>query len=229
MKKIKAILFDIDNTLYDTGLLVESARRNAVKAMVEAGLNATEDEALEKLKKIVRKYGPNYDHHYNKLLEAFGHRENPHIIAAGIVAYHDTKKAYLVPYLDTVPTLLRLKKQGYRVGVITEGLKVKQWEKLIRLGLQHFFDTVTITEKRKGKLDPKIFGDAVKKLGCKPDEVMMVGDRVDKDVPGAKKAGLVTVQLMKGSYSRGKPKNKSEEPDFVISQLADLLRILDRC
>ncbi|MFH1789156.1 MAG: haloacid dehalogenase, partial [Candidatus Altiarchaeota archaeon] len=86
--KIKAVLFDIDNTLYDTKTLALNSRKNAVKAMVEAGLDVDVDEALKKLSKIVKKHGPNYDHHYDRLLEEYCIKYNPRIIAAAVVAYH---------------------------------------------------------------------------------------------------------------------------------------------
>ena len=129
MKKIKAVFFDVDNTLYDSTLQVEMVRRNAIKAMIEAGMEITEEEGLEVLKDIVGRMGANYEHHFDDLLKKYGYDSNPRVIAAGIVAYHTTKTAYLVPFPDTVPTILALRDRGYKLGVITEGRSVKQWEK----------------------------------------------------------------------------------------------------
>ncbi len=228
MKKIKAVFFDVDNTLYDSTLQVEMVRQNAIKAMIEAGMDITEEEGLEALKDIVGRMGSNYEHHFDDLLKKYGYESNPRIIAAGIVAYHTTKAAYLVPFPDTVPTILSLRDRGYKLGVITEGRSVKQWEKLIRLGLQHFFHTVVISEEiKRQKPDEEIFRTAAKRAGCHPEEAVMVGDRLDKDIIGAKKAGMVTVQIMKGKYCEHKPESKDEEPDYVIPTLKELLKILE--
>jgi putative hydrolase of the HAD superfamily len=225
--KIKAVLFDIDNTLYDTKALVVASRRNAIKAMVEAGFEADIEEAFRKLNDIVKHYGPNYDQHYDRLLEAYGSKPNPHIIAAGIIAYHNTKVAYLVPYADTIPALLKLKEKNIKLGVVTDGLPVKQWEKLIRLGIQHFFDTVIISENyQTTKPDIKLFKEALKKLSVKPSQTMMVGDRVDKDISGANKAGLVSVQILHPDLKERKPKEEYEYPRYVIGELKELLEIL---
>ena len=227
MNKIKAVFFDIDDTLYDTTLQAEMVRKNAIKAMIEAGLDIEEDEAMEALQEIVQQYGSNYQYHFDHLLERYGYQKNPRIIAAGIVAYHTTKAAYLVPFPDTVPTLLELRDMGYRIGVITEGRSVKQWEKLIRLGLQHFFHAVVISEDiGREKTDPEIFRLAAEKIGAKTKETIMVGDRLEKDIGGAKLAGMKTVQLKRGKHARKMPTCPEEEPDYVIGKLKDILRIL---
>jgi len=227
--EIKSIFFDIDHTLYDSSLQVESARRNAIKAMIEAGLDVDEKTALESLNSIVKKFGSNYQSHFDELLKEFDYPYDPHIIAAGIVAYHTTKIAYLVPYPDTVPTLIKLNETGYKLGIITDGIPVKQWEKLIRLGLQHFFHSVFISsdiEKEKPALE--MFNLALKEMKLKPKEAMMVGDRIDKDIAGANKVGMITVQILRGKYSKNIPKSKLEEPDYVISTMKDLLDILNK-
>jgi len=227
MNKIKAVFFDIDNTLYDSTLQAEMVRRNAVKAMIEAGLDIDEDEGLDALMDIVSRFGANYESHFDALLQKFGYDRSPRIIAAGIVAYHMTKAAYLVPFPDTVPTLLELRDRGYLLGVITEGRAVKQWEKLIRLGLQHFFHAVVISEEiGRQKPDVEMFRTAAKRVGCRIEEAAMVGDRLDKDILGANAAGMTTIQVLKGKYSSNKPASKEEEPDYVVPNLKAILDIL---
>ncbi len=228
MPKIKAVFFDVDDTLYDSTLQAESARKNAIKAMIEAGLNLSEEEAMKSLKRIVKKFGSNYSGHFNELLKESGHDNNPHIIAAGLVAYHNTKLTYLVPFRDTVPTLLSLRDRNYKLGAITNGLAVKQWEKLIRLGVQHVFDVVIISEETGlEKPDSEIFRLALKKMGCKPREAAMLGDRIDRDIAGANKAGMLTIQLLKGRR-KNLPKKPEEEPDYIVSDLRDILDILEK-
>lgn len=226
--KIKAVLFDIDNTLYDTKTLVVNSRMNAVKAMIEAGFEANVEDALKKLSMIVKKNGPNFDHHYDTLLQEYGLDVNPRIIAAGIVAYHATKIAYLVPYPDTIPTLLKLKGEKIKLGVVTDGLPVKQWEKLIRLGIQHFFDAVVISEEyQTSKPDEKLFTEALKKLSVKPSQALMVGDRVDKDISGANNAGLTTVQIFHPELKEKKPESEEEYPDYIISGIRELSDLIN--
>jgi len=223
---IKAVLFDLDDTLYDTTLQVKLARENAVKAMVDAGLDADVEEAEKALEKVVVEKGPNYQRHYDDMLSALGARYDPKIVAAGIVAYHEAKTAYLVPYQDTVKTLLELRGRGLLLGVVTDGVQVKQWEKLIRLGLMDFFHTVVIaSESDEQKPSPTSYMKAASNLGLKPVECMVVGDRADKDILGGRKAGMKTVQIVSRRQSKP-PSNPDEEPDYIITRLNDLLRII---
>ena len=225
--KIKAIFFDIDDTLYDSSQQAKRARKNAIKSMIEAGLDISEDEGVQAINRIVVRLGSNYEYHFDELVKEFGYEGNPRIIAAGIVAYHRTKTTYLVPLHDTIPTLLELKSKGHKIGIITDGRAVKQWEKIIQLGLQHFFDVVVISEQiGKEKPDKEMFENAVKEIGCMAGEAVMVGDRVDKDIAGANAAGMTTVRLLNGKYAGKKPENKLEEPDYVIHCLGEILRIL---
>jgi len=224
----KAVFFDLDDTLYDTSIQVKSARENAVKAMVSAGLDAPPEEVLGMLLAIVKKHGSNYPHHFDQLLKELK-TNDPKIIAAGLVAYHDTKTAYLVPYADTVPTLLELRDMGYKLGVITDGIPVKQWEKLIRLGLKDMFHTVVITERTEHqKPSEKPFLKAAGNLNFSPEDCVMVGNRLDKDIEGARKAGMKTVLISKSGHPPQKPENRMQEPDYMIEDLKGIKLLLKR-
>ena len=142
---IRAVFFDIDNTLYDSATLSSMARRNSVLAMIDSGLSQSEDTVLKDLENIISKHGSNYSWHYDELLSVYG-IVSPKIIAAGVVAYEHTKNAYLKPFPGVLPTLMELKK-SYKLGAISNGLALKQWEKLVGLRLHHFFESVVTSEQ----------------------------------------------------------------------------------
>lgn len=223
---VLAVFFDIDDTLYDSTKLTTTARRNSVRAMIDAGLKGDEDEIFEILQKIIKKYGSNYPKHYDELLKELGLPWNPKIIAAGVVAYEHTKAGFLKPFPGVVPTLLKLKNK-YKLGVISNGLAVKQWEKLVALGLHHFFEVV-VTSQEVGYEKPQkeIFEIAIKKLKLKPEQCIMVGDRLDIDIAGAKLAGMKTIRIKKGKYAKMKPSKEDEKPDYEIKEFEELLDIL---
>ncbi len=196
MKKIKWVFFDIDNTLFDSRRLAETARKNAVKAMIKAGLKANHNSAFKKLMQIVKKYGSNYPGHFDKLVETYKvpKEKRAQIIAAGIVEYHNTKFKLLKPFPKAKETLGKLKKKGCKLGVITNGRAVKQWDKLIRLGLADFFEVVVVSEEAKCKKpQPGIFKIALKRAMCRPQEALMIGDK--KEDAAAKKAGMGIILL----------------------------------
>jgi len=193
---LKAIFFDIDNTLYDSKTLSSMARRNSILAMIDAGLPVSFDKAMEKLEEVIKKYGANYPHHYDRLLEELGVKSYK-MVAAGVVAYERTKFGYLRPYPEVVPTLLKLREK-YKLGVISNGLAVKQWEKLIGLGLHHFFSAI-ITSQEYGAEKPakEIFSHALKSIAAKANEAVMVGDKDKEDIEAARKAGMHAIDIKK--------------------------------
>jgi putative hydrolase of the HAD superfamily len=227
VKNIKAVFFDIDNTLFDSTTLAKMARINAIKAMIESGLPIDSvDEGYSLLTFLVKKYGPNYDKHFDKLLETLGCNKEPKIIAAGIVAYHDTKVAYINPDPHVIPTLIALRDRGLKLGVISNGRAVKQWEKIIRLRLHHFLHTVIISEEVGfEKPHPEIFKVALAKLGIAPKEAIYVGDQLEIDVLGANKAGLTSVRLAK---EKSKERVSADfESTYTITTISELLSIPD--
>lgn len=222
---IRAVLFDIDNVLYNSSHQVEMARRAAIEAMVNAGLGMTLEEGFAKLEEIVKEYGSNFNKHYDMLA---GSGPNHYkIVAAGMVAYHNTKRAYVKPYDDIIPTINKLKDSGYKIGVISNGLAVKQWEKLVRLGMAGMFDAVVVSEELGvSKPDPKIFEKACEEIGVDCESCIYVGDRLDSDILGANKVGMVSVRLLRGKYKEETPKGLQERPDFEIKRMEELLEIL---
>lgn len=223
---IKGVIFDIDDTLFDSTSFSETARKAALKSMINSGLRISYDQGLKKLRGIIRTYGSNYTNHFNIFLRELD-RYDPKLIATAVKTYHDIKYALLKPFSDTVPTLLELKKMNYRMGVVSDGFAVKQWDKLIRLGLQYFFDKVTVSEETgKGKPHSSIFLETCKGLDLNPQECMYVGNDLYKDIRGANTAGLVSVRIKKGKNPDSKPKNKKEKPDHEIKNLNEVLEIL---
>lgn len=219
--RIRAVLFDIDDTLFPSTEFSERARRNAAAAMVAAGLKATPEAVFQKLHDIVKKRGSNYGGHFNDVCRHFKARDSDRIIAAGIVAYHNTK-ASIQPFPEAISTLLELRDRGYRLGVASEGESVKQWDKLIRLGLDHLFHEVFVTNEKGGGKNPKFYSSVQKSLRLHPEEILMVGNNPDKDIAPASKAGLKTCRIRTGRWTR--VAGKADMDIITLSELLNLLK-----
>lgn len=193
---IKAVFFDIDDTLYDTSGFARLARKAALNAMIDAGLPLSHDEAYILLREIIKEKGSNYDWHLNVLTKKVFGEEKPLLVAIGMITYHNVKFALLRLFPETMSTLIHLKSHGYHLGVISNGITIKQYEKLVRLGLHHFFDSV-ITSQEAGveKPDVAIFELAMKTMGCKAENSVMIGNNFNDDIIGAIDAGMSAVYL----------------------------------
>lgn len=191
---IRAVFLDLDDTLYDTSGFAKLARKAALQAMIDAGLPLSSEEAYKLLREIIQEKGSNYEKHFNVLTKRVFGEEKPLLIALGMITYHNVKFALLRLFPETIPTLIYLKQKGYHLGIISNGLTIKQWEKLIRLNLHHFFDDV-ITSQEVGveKPDPLIFKVAIERMGCKSNKSVMIGNKFHEDIVGALDAGMSAI------------------------------------
>ena len=225
---IKAVFFDIDDTLYDTSGFAELARKAALSTMIDAGLPLSHKEAYSLLREIINEKGSNYDKHFNVLTKRVYGEEKPLLIALGMITYHNVKFALLRLFPDTMSTLIHLKKNNYQLGVISNGLTIKQWEKLIRLGLYHFFDdVVTSQEAGSEKPDRKIFQMALERMGCQANKSVMVGNKFSDDIIGATNAGMSAILVNSQLTAAEKEQIRVEGLDVKvvpdISQVKNLL------
>ena len=226
MTKVKAIIFAIDDVLYDAFLQKSNARLSAVKAMIEVGLPVDVETGYRKLEEIVKELGPNNNRHFDVLLEKLGLKWNPAVVAAGVVAYRNTNPVFLRPYPDTVPTLLRLREMGLKLGVASSGRSVKEWEKLINLGLQHIFQAVTVSEDLKvNQLTEQVLDKVVRQLNVSAGETAYVGVNPDDEINVANRAGLITIRLRKGESRLEKGTSNSR---YEINKLSEIIPLLSK-
>ncbi|MEC8934659.1 MAG: haloacid dehalogenase, partial [Planctomycetota bacterium] len=86
MPKLRAIFFDIDDTLYSTSEFAELARSAAIDSMIDAGLALDREAIREELDEVIHEFSSNYEHHFDRLLLRTPRRYykgiNPAIIVA---------------------------------------------------------------------------------------------------------------------------------------------------
>jgi len=204
---IKAILFDLDNTLIDFMKMKEKSCEAAVDAMIAAGLKAEKEKTLKVLFKLYDKYGIEHKHIFEKLLKKITGKVDYRIIAHGIIAYRKLKETQLTLYPGAMQTLIELKKK-YKLGIITDAPRMNAWNRLFALRIDEFFDVVvTAADVRKQKTSLAPFRAALNALKIKPEEALMVGDRIKRDIQTAKKLGIKTCYARYGDIKpvkRGK-------------------------
>lgn len=232
MTSLAAILFDIDDTLCATTAFAGRARRAAVRAMVAAGLPCDEEDVLRELDEVLIEFGSNYDHHYDKLIQRLcpaGLRGvNPAlVVAAGVVAYHDTKFNELAPFEDVEPLFEDLKRAGIRIGVITHGWTVKQAEKLVRMRLVPYLEPESIFISDQigiAKPNPKIYRAALRDLGLEANQAMYVGDNLIHDIAPAQSVGMTAVWARRAA--KRQLLGTGIEPDHTIESFDELRELL---
>jgi uncharacterized cofD-like protein len=224
MARIKAIFFDLDDTLYDcSGSLVDAARQRAAKAMVDAGLPVTEEEAYKLQEQLTQRHGPRY-RVFDHIAEQHGKGQN--MVNAAMRAYNRDKVGDINAFDDVIPTLKTLRDQGYSLFLVSPGVFARQERKIYILGLRQYFDEIIINDSEIGTELEECYIDLMTRHGLTPQECVCVGDRIHSEIRIANYLRMTTVQMIHGRYKSLLPKNELEEPDFRISQVSKLLDIL---
>ncbi len=132
-----------------------------------------------------------------------------------------------LPYVDEV---LRKLKRKYKLGIITNTVTSREEHVRIalrRVGLERYFDfIITSVDAGFAKPDERIFLTALKALNVQPEEAVMVGNRVSKDVLGGNQVGIKTILFRWNDRHPEKIMSPVEQPMRAINSLKELPRIL---
>jgi putative hydrolase of the HAD superfamily len=192
-KPVKAVIFDLDNTLLDFMKMKDAAIRSAVDAMAEAGLPVNKAQAVQTVKGIYDEKGYEYQEVFNEFLLRSTGKVDYKYLASAIVAYRRAKEASLMLYPHANVTLMALAKMGMKLGVVSDAPSREAWMRLCYLNLHHLFDAVvTFEDTGVHKPAPEPFYKICNLLQIEPMEAMMVGDWPEKDMVGAKQVGMTT-------------------------------------
>ena len=217
---IKAILFDLDGTLLD--------RDRSLARFIDMQY----DRLIAHLRRIPRAgYTARFveldsrghvwkDKVYQSLVEEFDLSD---------ITWQDLLEDYVtqfqlhcIPFNGLIPMLSKLKQEGYRLGIITNGRTEFQRRSIEGLKIQDYLDIALVSEEEQvRKPEPEIFIRAASRLSVEAHESVFVGDNPDADVVGAKNAGMKAI-WKSNSYSK-----EPEQADAVVEQLAGIPSIVE--
>ena len=222
MLLLKAVFFDLDNTLVDFMKMKRSSVEAAASAMIDAGLPLTKAKAVKRIFEIYSAHGIEDQQVFQRLLKQTLGKIDYRILATGIAAYRRVQTGYMTPYPGVRSTLLALKERGVKLAIVSDAPRMRAWMRLASMNLAEFFDAViTLGDSKLKKPAPQPFKKALREMGVEPSEVIFVGDNPDRDVAGARALGMKTAWAKYGAASNQKTKQK---PDFVLNGPADLLK-----
>ncbi len=225
MVKIKAVVFDLDNTLVDFMKIKEVAIDAAADAMIDAGLKMNKKEVCKKIFKVYDEKGIEYQQVFDSfLIQALG-KIDMKILASGVIAYRRARESVLVSYPRVIITLLELLKRGLKLAVVSDAPRLQAWLRLCGLNIHNYFDVVvTFDDTNKRKPDAEPFRKTLELLKLKADEVIMVGDWPERDIVGAKPLGMKTVFAKYGDTFG----TKHSGADWDIDDIYELINIIDK-
>lgn len=122
-----------------------------------------------------------------------------------------------------VEEILKKLSSKYKLGIIANQRPGTQ-KRLDDWGIGKYFDAVIASaEAGCEKLDLKIFNLALEQAKCKPNEAVMVGDRLDNDIVPAEQFGMKTVWVRQGFAKYQSVKHEIERPDYIVESINDVL------
>lgn len=208
---IKAIIFDLDNTLID--------RQRVFKEMLDRKFHQLfEDETLiqEMIKDIIE-WDNNGTVERIVVFKKWAEKYNVTKISAEQLdkEWSDESGSVAFLYDDVRETLTELKKK-YKIAVLSNGNKTSQRRKLSTIDIYDLLDYSLISgEFTYRKPDKEIFEYTAKQLGLETNECVYVGDNYKIDVLGSKNAGMLPVFISRN--------NEVHEDVLTIKAIKDLL------
>ena len=230
-KNIKAVLFDVDDTLFDRKL----AQKKVCNLIVEQLPRVFKALKMARIQEAFLKSDQISTDMFNSGASSEGLRDKRSRLFLQLLGIKEEYAAMVTelyvrdyplmnsPIDGAIPVVKKLSRK-FTVGVVSNGFPDVQFRKLETMGLNDLFSCIVLSEVIGiRKPDPTIFQKAASLIQIKPTECLYVGDSYAYDVIGAKNAGMQACWL---NPELLKPQDETIKADFIISKLKELPMLL---
>ncbi|MCY4045145.1 MAG: HAD-IA family hydrolase [Cellvibrionales bacterium] len=236
---IKALFFDMDETLCDTSLADAKAKQTLITEIdpFVDGANTAESIACEYIEGIYKRlskereaqlYPITDESTFRKKLLALlfdeaGYPQTQDIIDSLQNNFNKNRKGALGFYA-TLEDALASWKNDYIIGIITNGPEYSQVLKIEAIGLKKYADFILIGGlEKEEKPAVSIFEKALRLAQVSASEAIHFGDKLSTDVLGANQTGIQSVWI-----SHGKDNNEGIVPDVTLDAPLDMIDFIQQ-
>jgi putative hydrolase of the HAD superfamily len=226
---INAVIFDLDDTLYDEIDYCRSGFAAVADFLHSANPSISKKSLFNELWTEFQK--PNRDRTFNAALESLSLPYDDDLIKQLVSVYRDHKPNITLPQ-DTKTVLDELKAL-YTLALLTDGFLPAQRLKVEALGLARYFSSIVYTEelgRQYWKPSPVGFEKILTELDVTADRAAYIADNAAKDFIAPNQLGIASIQIQRPNrIHTNQPQDPAGAPKHVItglSQLPPLLRIL---
>ncbi len=196
--KVRAVLFDFDDTLQSRPA---AYKRYADRFVKHHFPSLSAEEQAARALDMWHRNGDGHAHkngshyipypvYFQELIDVWGW-QNPPTIDELTAECRQVLASETVLFDDARPMMETLRKNGFTVGLITNGYSSMQGRKLDISGLRPLLDLAVVSgDEGIRKPDPEIFRRAAARLGVSPADCVYVGDHPYYDLSGATAAGM---------------------------------------
>jgi HAD superfamily hydrolase (TIGR01549 family) len=164
-----------------------------------------------------RKFRYNRDVWWKTLFKELGlKRMDPKWIHNLTLLYWEVYAANSPPFKDAEPTVRKLKRAGYKLGLVSDsdgtlGMKRKR---IRRVPFHNSFEAIVVAGEDTPRVKPghESFSLIAEKLGVQPKSCIYVGDNPRTDIDGAKAVGMISVMV-------NRRRNRGGDPDYRVPNL----------
>ena len=214
----KALLIDMDDTLFDERTYVESGFR-AVAAFLEAERDLPADYSFPSMMAFFDLEGRGRV--FDRIIERFEVRRADGLVNACVKHYRN-HKPHIELYVGVRKCLEGLA-QTHKLGLVSNGLPLMQQHKLDALAISDLFDTVVLCDGIAApKPSPKGLLQAMAELGVTAEQTLMIGDNPDTDGAAAAAAGIRFVRVKSERFAHA----PSKAPG--VGQFVDVIALLQK-
>lgn len=222
--KFKVLIFDLDDTLFDTWeTCVRPATSQACHLMIQAGLKATLEQATREAERHLLQF-PRRDT-FIHLSAHFGVKgiTATEISEIGRRAFFERKVEDNITLFPGTREILADLRTRYLVFLVTSGHPKTQEQKVSFLKIKNFFTQIFYVDGGKKEQKTPTFVKIMHQTDTPPEQILCIGDRLDRELVEGKRLGFKTCLLKRRQYLRLLPQEPNEEPDFEIEKLPELV------
>jgi len=220
---IRAVLFDLDNTLADRRAAFAVYTERLIDAFIEVGGGMERREIAETIRLADRNGYRQKSELYAELLQSLPFRDSSVTVEDLLTFWFAEFPGCTIAMDGAAEVLAALRGRGMKLGIVTNGSGASQRGKIDRAGFRRLVDDVIVSDEvRMKKPERGIFELALQRLGVTAGEAVFVGDHPVNDVRGAAEAGMRAVWLA----GFMKPAAEGPLPERSIRKLSELPGLL---
>jgi predicted nucleotide-binding protein/FMN phosphatase YigB (HAD superfamily) len=221
--QIKAIVFDLDDTLIDTfGSLIVPLELLAAKAMIDAGTREKDIVTVASTLLRIRREAPG---DMERQLRHSGIGCSPKALAVRRDLLESIGLDNLVVSPEVIQLLRRLRNH-FEIHLLTSGVKAFQDQKIDHLNIRQYFTDVIIVSSSSYQAKATALRALAQKRGLPNSSIVVVGNRLDGEIAAAKSLGMPSVWVKHGEGGALPVPRRSERPDFTIDQVIHLEKLI---
>ena len=206
---MKTIFFDVGYTLVNEDAVWERRCKEQAETEEAKKLGVSAQDIFHEIEKATIEGLPQF----RTVIDRFKFSQ--------IVPYHHE----LETMYEEAPKVLKALSKKYELGVIANQLDGLR-ERLESFGILKYFKYVISSwDLKVMKPDVRIFEYALKIANCKPQEAVMIGDRIDNDTAPAQSLGMKAVWIKQGFGKLQTTLAAENPPDYKVDNLTELLKI----